>query len=234
MNRTVLWSALCLATISRADGIPTTEPLAYSGVLLNSVGTPVTSAVSARLSLWDDQTATLSANKKCETSVPTLTPDSGGRFRIVLDPTCLPAVKTNPNLWVQIEIGTSALPRTKLGAVPYAVEADRAALATNAATANSAGGALATTVNGKADTAALNALIARVATLEARMTITTIDNVNAVSTDPGYANCVNGTGIFVVGACTRMASATCVLRGYRGGWFDGNILNGNVRVICIR
>jgi hypothetical protein len=138
MKTVLLALALLLPALVRADGIPTSDPLAYSGVLLNSVGTPVTSTVTARLSLWDDQTATLTANRKCETSVPTLTPDSAGRFRILLEAACLAAVKTNPNLWVQVEIGTVALPRTKLGAVPYAVEADRAAVATNATSAAAA------------------------------------------------------------------------------------------------
>jgi hypothetical protein len=135
--------AFSFASASLADGIPATDPLSYSGVLLNSVGAPVTSTVSARLSLWDDQTATLSASRKCETSVPALTPDSAGRFRITLEAACLGVVKANPNLWVQVEIGTTALPRSKLGAVPYAVEADRATTAATATTAQSASGALA-------------------------------------------------------------------------------------------
>jgi hypothetical protein len=158
MTRIVLFGVLFLASGSLADGIPTIEPLAYSGVLQNSVGAPVTSTVSARLSLWDDQTATLSTNRKCETSVATLTPDSAGRFRIILEATCLAAVKTNPNLWVQVEIGATALPRTKLGAVPYAVEADRAGVASAAA------GQLAAQF--MALDAGFQALAARVAALE--------------------------------------------------------------------
>jgi hypothetical protein len=44
-------------------------------------------------------------------------------------------VHANPNVWVEVSVGGAALPRSKLGAVPYAVEAD---------TASNAVGALAT------------------------------------------------------------------------------------------
>jgi len=122
------FNLLCLVTSAFAlgDGIPNTQPLAYSGVLLSSVGVPVTSIVSIGLALFDDAVANAAMNRKCDTPPQTLMPDDQGRFRIVLDPTCLAAVKANSNLWVQLIIGTSSLPRAKLGAVPYAVEADRA------------------------------------------------------------------------------------------------------------
>jgi hypothetical protein len=131
-SRLIGCSVILVAAFGLADGIPTTEPLAYSGVLLNSVGAPVTSGVNVRLSLFDDRTGNLATNKKCETLTQSVTPDSQGRFSVVLDPTCLPAVKANPNLWVQVEVNGALLPRSKLTAVPYAVEADRAAVAASA------------------------------------------------------------------------------------------------------
>jgi hypothetical protein len=108
-----------------ADGIPTMTPLTYSGVLQNSAGAPVTTQQSMQLTLWDDASANASMNQKCVTPTQSVTPDAQGRFQIVLDQACLEAVRANPNLWVQVQVGSIVLPRSKLGAVPYAVEAGR-------------------------------------------------------------------------------------------------------------
>lgn len=109
-----------------ADGIPTTTPLAYSGVLQDSVGNAITTAQSIQITLWDDATANASANQKCTTPTQSVTPDSQGRFRVVLDQQCYDVVRINPNLWVQLQVGSTVLPRSKIGAVPYAVEAGKA------------------------------------------------------------------------------------------------------------
>lgn len=52
--------------------------------------------------------------------------------------------------------------------------------------------------------------------------------------DPGYDDCLDQTGIFVPGACARMAHNTCVERGHFSGWFEGDLLNGvNIGIRCI-
>lgn len=109
-----------------ADGIPTMTPLTYSGVLQSSAGAPVTAQQSMQLTLWDDATANASMNQRCVTPTQNVTPDPQGRFQIVLDQACFEAVRANPNLWVQLQIGATVLPRSKLGAVPYAVESGKA------------------------------------------------------------------------------------------------------------
>jgi hypothetical protein len=118
--------AALVAGLAVADGIPTMTPLTYSGVLQNSAGAPVTAQQSMQLTLWDDATANGSVNQKCVTPTQNVTPDSQGRFQIVLDQACFDAVRSNRNLWVQVQVGATVLPRSKLGAVPYAVEAGRA------------------------------------------------------------------------------------------------------------
>lgn len=117
--------ALVVGGFAVADGIPTTTPLTYSGVLQNSTGTPIATPQSMQLTLWDDATANASVNQKCVTPTQSITPDSEGRFQIVLDQACFEAVRSNPNLWVQVQVGATVLPRSKLGAVPYAVESGR-------------------------------------------------------------------------------------------------------------
>lgn len=115
-----------VAGLADADGIPSTTPLTYSGVLQNSAGAPVTTMQAIQLTLWDDPSVNTSANQKCITPTQSVTPDGQGRFQVVLDQACLDAVRGNANLWVQLQIGAVVMPRTKLGAVPYAVESGRA------------------------------------------------------------------------------------------------------------
>jgi len=155
MNRLFIIATLG-ASLGWADGIPTADPLVYSGLLLNSVGAAATGNHTVQLSLWDDATSTGLTSQKYATTRQTVPVDGRGFFRLVFDTQGLDAVKTNPNLWVQLEVDSVILPRSKLGAVPYAVEASRATLATRAtnadnaavaATANAAGGALASSLS---------------------------------------------------------------------------------------
>ncbi|MBL8952344.1 MAG: hypothetical protein JNK82_16310 [Myxococcaceae bacterium] len=131
-----------------ADGIPTQTPLAYSGVLQDSVGNPITTPQSIQLTLWDDASANASLNQKCSTPTQSVTPDSQGRFRIVLDQACFGAVQASPNLWVQLQVGATVLPRSKLNAVPYAVEAGKATRVVVTMGTAGADGGVRTTVDG--------------------------------------------------------------------------------------
>lgn len=101
-----------------AEGIPDTEALTYSGMLYES-GEPVTDDKTLVIKLWDAATG---GNELCITSAADV-PVEEGRFRVALDDTCTDAVSANPDTWVEVSVGTETLPRTKLGAVPYAVEA---------------------------------------------------------------------------------------------------------------
>jgi len=111
-----------LAGIARATGIPTTNPLYYSGMLADTAGKPLsTSPQTIGVDLYDAQTA---GNKKCSTA-PVSTTLTQGRFRVALDSTCVAAVQDNSDLWVEVTVGGTSMARTKIGAVPYAVEAKR-------------------------------------------------------------------------------------------------------------
>jgi hypothetical protein len=58
----------------------------------------------------------------CSTAPQTITV-TNGLFRIALDDTCTAAVQANPNLFVEVSVNSQTMqPRTKLGAVPYAIE----------------------------------------------------------------------------------------------------------------
>jgi hypothetical protein len=69
-----------------------------------------------------------------------------GRFQVKLPVSCTEAVKGSPDIWVEVEVDGGPLGRTKLGAVPYALEAVHAS---QADVASGAAGELATTLESK-------------------------------------------------------------------------------------
>lgn len=107
---------------ARADGVPAMNPLFYSG-LLEDGGRPVEGARDITLRLWD---AAGGGTIACPETTSTATPVLGGRFRIALDPACVAAIQRNPELWTEVVVGGTSLGRSKVGAVPYAIEAGRA------------------------------------------------------------------------------------------------------------
>jgi microcystin-dependent protein len=111
-----------------AEGIPTAPTLQYAGTLIDN-GMPVSGMRTVNVSLWSQPD---NGTQLCTTSDVAVAV-TGGRFRVPLD-ACLDQVRAQPNLWVQVSSGASSWPRTKLGAAPYAIEAERA---------TAAGGALA-------------------------------------------------------------------------------------------
>lgn len=121
----------------RAAGAPSSRALSYSGYLALPDGSPVNGPKYIALSIHDSEG---SATKLCE--VPSASTNvSNGHFQFLLPDECSAAVKTNPNLFVQIQVDGATIARTKLGAVPYALEASRASEATHAAAADSAAAA---------------------------------------------------------------------------------------------
>ena len=83
---------------------------------------------SVTVRLWDMPSGGTAA---CTTVSPT-TPFVAGRFRVTMDATCAAAVQMNPNLWAEVIVDSTTLPRSRVGAVPYAIEASRAAGASGA------------------------------------------------------------------------------------------------------
>jgi microcystin-dependent protein len=104
-----------------AEGIPSAPTLQYSGTLIDN-GQPVTGTRTVTLTIWD---AASGGTPVCSTTETMSV--IGGRFQIVLPDDCLRQVRGNPNLWIEASVPPVAFPRRKLGAAPYAVEAERAA-----------------------------------------------------------------------------------------------------------
>jgi len=108
---------------ARATGIPTTDPLYYSGLLADTSGNPLAGTMSISIDLWSSKTATTSLYKKCSTAATSATLVQG-RFRVALDKTCVDVLQDNPDLWVEVTVTDSAsktttFPRQKIGAAPY-------------------------------------------------------------------------------------------------------------------
>ena len=111
-----------------AEGVPSTDPL-YVGGMLTDGGTPVEGARDLTVRLY---VAPSGGSAVCTTSAPG-TSVSGGRFRIALDAGCATAVHANPDLWMEVQVGMTTFPgRSKVGAVPYALEAGTASQAAGA------------------------------------------------------------------------------------------------------
>ncbi len=153
--------ALTVHHVVRADGIPTVTPLIYRGYLEEG-GAPMSGPRMIGASLYS---AERDGTELCPTATREVTV-TAGRFEYALDDRCVAAVRNNRDAWLQLTVGSTVMPRTKLGAVPYAVEADRA---------SGAAGALQTQI--AAMQTQLTALQARVAEAEAR---------TSVDCPPGY------------------------------------------------
>ena len=116
--------AIHLSDPARAAGIADKEPMLYAGQLADGSGTPLKgTSHKIKIALWATQTGGTSS--LCETT--TVTKDlskTNGRFRISLPDGCVGAVHQDPTTWVEVTVDSTALPRTQVGAAPYAVEAD--------------------------------------------------------------------------------------------------------------
>ncbi len=141
----IAFGAVCVEAgmrLARADGAPTANALYYAGSLEDG-GQLVNGTRDMTVRLWKSETSTMDADVVCST-ISAGTAVSQGRFRIALGSACVTAVRANPNLWAELIVGSTPLPRRKIGAVPYALEADHAVSAT---TASAAGGGLASSIS---------------------------------------------------------------------------------------
>lgn len=109
----------------RAAGTPQHDPLVYSGVLEED-GEPVTGLRPIGLRLFD---AAAGGAVQCSVDVAVVDVNDG-YFSVVLGDDCQKAIHERPDLWVELQVnGDALLPRTKIAAVPYALEAGRATFA---------------------------------------------------------------------------------------------------------
>lgn len=127
-----LGSALTLAVLfaarARAAGVPESEALTYTGYLEDAEGAPLKGVHSVAVRFW---AAAEKGTAICSQELASAELASG-RFQVPLPVECVDAVKSNPDLYVDVLVDGASLGRTKLGAVPYALEAGRAAVATGA------------------------------------------------------------------------------------------------------
>jgi hypothetical protein len=121
----LLFAAFLIGRAVRAAGPPSTQPLWYAGYLEKD-GSPAEGTLGIAVNVWD---AAADGNQVC-TRANTETPLSQGRFRIPLPDPCVAAVKAHSELWVEVVVdGKDFLPRSKIAAVPYAIEAANASAA---------------------------------------------------------------------------------------------------------
>lgn len=145
---------------AQAEGIPTAGALVYSGVLTDASGKPLSGLQSVQIRLWNSESpdAGATADPLCFVGPDSQPLAADGSFRVPLDK-CADVIHKNSNLWADVLVAGESLGRVKLGAVPYALEADHATSASLATKANTAGGDLEKTVAN---------LTARLAQLEAK------------------------------------------------------------------
>lgn len=133
LKRALPYAAVVIATASatlfvvraRAAGIPDAEVLTYTGYLEDGNGAPLIGDHSIAVRFWEADTG---GDAICSAELATAELVSG-RFQVPLPATCAEAVQANPNLFVDVAVDGASLGRTKLGAVPYALEAGHATAA---------------------------------------------------------------------------------------------------------
>jgi hypothetical protein len=106
---------------ANAAGVPATQPLFYAGTLTDTSGAAASGSHAFIVKLYPDMTTT---NAAC--TFATAATVTNGRFRLQLDDTCTAAVHANPDLYLELTVDTQPFPRSKLGAVPYALESANA------------------------------------------------------------------------------------------------------------
>ena len=174
MNRSIIGLAIflncSLSSTVFAAGIPSSEIINYSGTLYEN-NQPVSGSRSITISFHNDASASAS-NQVCTTTNPSTTITQGA-FRVVLNNSCVVAVRNNRDLWARVTVsGTPnlTLPATKIPAALFAVEAERAQVATTAI-APATGSQLETSLN----------------TINTRLT--TIENSTNNSFAPSFGTC---------------------------------------------
>lgn len=115
----------------RAAGAPESGSLVYRGQLALPDGSMVNGPKNIGLGLFDAATA---GTRVCDAPSTAITV-TAGRFDLSLPDACVTAIKANPNLWVEVQVDGGPVGRSKLAAVPYAIEAGRAVSALTASSA---------------------------------------------------------------------------------------------------
>lgn len=122
---------------ARSEGAPTTETLAIEGTLLDTAGLPLPGLWNMTLRVFDPDSDGGLATRTCE--FPGTTVAADGRFMIPMNAgtPCVEVFRTSRQTAVELTANngrgsTVTTARTRVHAVPYALEADRAAQASSA------------------------------------------------------------------------------------------------------
>lgn len=108
---------------AHAEGPPGSSPLFYAGTLEDD-GALAEGSLPIGVAIFDDADPAPPESRLCD--IPSTNRSvSRGRFRIDVS-ACVDAVSDNPDVFVEVTVRGVPLPRQKLGAVPYALEAQRA------------------------------------------------------------------------------------------------------------
>lgn len=107
-------------------GVPATDPLVYSGYLTDDSGAPIEdTALSMELDFQGADGTSI-----CKESPSSKVPVEGGRFSLVISPICTEKIRQEGDVWVAATVdGTPMEGRSKIAAVPYALEAGNAQVA---------------------------------------------------------------------------------------------------------
>lgn len=120
----ILGCLLALAGVqASAGGVPSTEPMMYSGQLTDA-GAPITGPREISISLWDHATSADTSNRICDTSPDSPTMVQDGEFSLVLNDECTAGIHENREVWLEVMVEGESFGREKIGAVPYALQAD--------------------------------------------------------------------------------------------------------------
>lgn len=207
--------------VAVATGVPTSSPLVWGGTVTDDAGKPYDKAVEVSVAFYDGQAATTPV---CESKVVNSEAKTG-RFSVVLPDACAQAVHASPDLWSETVVGPSKtkLPRVKVAAVPYALEAAVAGVA------EKAGGALAGEISGLS--AKVDGVVKDVADLKASPNggpnvVFLKDSVGAVIGAPQY--CINTSYCYVLTSSQHLLrlSNNWALHSTQTVLFDGKDCTG--------
>ena len=109
--------------------VPQTDGLGYSALLTDDGGQPISGTHQLGLALWDAASAGM---QRCALGPESQTL-SAGRFHLQLPAACASAVHERADLWLEVSVDGVSLGRSKLGSVPYALEAAHSSTADDAA-----------------------------------------------------------------------------------------------------
>ena len=137
LKYTVLFSAVAGLVVmaftagrSFAAGIPSASALTYGGILQSANGTPLTGSHTIEVRFWS---APSGGSTLCTSGEQEEVPLKLGRFSLSLPDACTEAVKDNSQAYVEVVLDQVSLGRARANAVPYAVEAAHAVVATDVA-----------------------------------------------------------------------------------------------------